>query len=58
MKNLEIFRLLIPLLAILFGIVVKNSNKQQFNSVKKYWLYFVIGGTIMFFLRLINYFND
>lgn len=31
MKNLEVFRLLIPLLTILFGIVVKKSNKQQFN---------------------------
>ena len=54
---MSIIRLLIPLLLIVFGLVAKKSNKEQFTSVKKYWLFFVIGGAFMFVFRLFKYIN-
>lgn len=54
---MDLIRLLIPLLGVVFGFVVKSSNKEQFLSVKKYWLWFVIGGTFMFLFRLLKYLN-
>lgn len=52
---MDLVRLFIPLLGVIFGFVVKNSNKEQFVSVKKYWLWFVIGGVFMFVFRLYKY---
>lgn len=54
---MDFVRLFIPLLGVIFGFVVKNSNKEQFASVKKYWLWFVIGGVLMFLFRLFKYLN-
>ena len=54
---MDIVRLLIPLLGIVFGVVIKNSNKEQFASIKKYWLLFVIGGVLMFVFRLFKCLN-
>jgi hypothetical protein len=54
---MSIIRLLIPLLLIVFGFVAKKSEKEQFDSVKKYWLWFVIGGAFMFLFRLLKYLN-
>ena len=51
---MDIVRLFIPLLGVIFGFVVKNSNKEQFASVKKYWLFFVIAGAFMFLFRKIK----
>ncbi|CAM3973934.1 PEP-CTERM protein-sorting domain-containing protein [Flavobacterium cucumis] len=55
--NMEIVRLLIPLLGVIFGFAIKNSNKEQFVSVKKYWLLFVLMGAFMFVFRLYKYLN-
>lgn len=55
METKYLIKLLIPLLLMVFGFVVKNSNKEQFASVKKYWLWFVIGGAFMFLFRLLKY---
>lgn len=54
---MEIVRLLIPLLGIVFGVIIRNSNKEQFVSVKKYWFLFVIAGVLMFLFRLFKYLN-
>jgi hypothetical protein len=54
---MDIVRLFIPLLGVVFGFLIKNSNKEQFVSVKKYWLLFVIGGFFMFIYRLYKYLN-
>lgn len=54
---MDLVRLFIPLMGVIFGFVIKNSNKEQFSSVKKYWLFFVIGGVFMFLYRLFKYMN-
>ena len=38
-----ILRLAVPLLAVLFGFIIRKSEKEQHQSYKKYWVYFVIG---------------
>ena len=54
---MSVLKLLIPLLGVVFGFVVRKSDKEQFASVKKYWLWFVIGGGLMFLFRLLKYLN-
>jgi len=51
----EILRLILPLISIVMGFVIKNSNNQNYTSVKKYWLFFVIAGTFMFLFKLYKY---
>lgn len=37
------------------GFVIKNSNNENYASVKKYWLFFVIAGILLFLFRLYKY---
>lgn len=51
----EILRLVIPLISIVMGFVIKNSNNENYASVKKYWLFFIIAGILLFLFRLYKY---
>jgi len=55
MEFREIFRLIAPLIGIAFGLILKTSDKEQFAIFKKYWLFFVIAGVIIFAFRLYKY---
>lgn len=55
MECKEILKLLLPLVSIVMGFVIKNSNNQNYTSVKKYWLFFVVAGVLMFVFRLYKY---
>lgn len=48
----EIIRLAIPLIGIVAGLYLKTSKKEKYQSMRKYWLFFVIIGTITFLFRL------
>ena len=50
-----IYKLLIPLFAIIFGIILKFTNHKQNQGLKKYWWIFVLIGILIFAVRLINY---
>jgi membrane protein CcdC involved in cytochrome C biogenesis len=55
MEFKELMRLLVPIIGIIFGLVLRTSNKEQFASVKKYWPFFVIAGALMFLFKLFKY---
>ncbi len=42
---------------IFAGIYIKNSNKEEMNKFKKYWLFYVIGGVFLFSFKLYKYLN-
>jgi hypothetical protein len=52
MKLSEILRLLSPVIVVIIGVVLKTSNKEQFLPFRKYWLFFIIGGSLMFLHRM------
>jgi len=49
---MEKLRLIIPIIPIVFGIILKVSNREDLKPMKKYWLFFIIAGTLLFILRL------
>ena len=55
MEFRDLIRLLIPIIGIVFGLILRTSNKEQFTSFKKYWLFFVIAGILLFAFRLYKY---
>jgi hypothetical protein len=55
MEFRDLIRLLIPIIGIVFGLILRTSNKEQFASVKKYWLFFVVAGVLLFAFRLYKY---
>lgn len=55
METKEILRLVLPLISIVMGIVIKYSDNPKFTSVKKYWLFFIIAGVLLFSFRLYKY---
>lgn len=40
---------------IFAGIYIKNSKKADMNKLKKYWLFYVIGGALLFSFKLYKY---
>lgn len=49
----EINSFIAPLGLIIAGVIVKLSeNNEAYGKFKKYWLFFVIGGVILFLFRL------
>lgn len=46
--------LITPALLIVFGLLIRFSNNKKLSGERKWWLFFVIGGTCMFVLRLIK----
>ena len=55
MQTGEIIKLLIPLLAIVFGIFIKVTKNENYTSTKKYWLFIVMVGVALFLFRLFKY---
>jgi hypothetical protein len=49
---MEVLRLFIPLISVGYGIFLKYSKKEDLNPLKKYWLFLIIAGTLLFVLRL------
>lgn len=50
-----ILRLAVPLLAVLFGFIIRKSEKEQYKPFKKYWIVFIIGGILIFLYRYNKY---
>ena len=42
---------------IFAGIYIKNSNKEEMNKFKKYRLFYVVGGALLFSFKLYKYLN-
>ena len=55
MEFREILRLIIPLIGVIFGLTLRTSCEVQLLQFKKYWLFFVIAGVLIFIFRLYNY---
>ena len=55
METKEVIKLLIPLLAIAFGIFIKITKNENYTSTKKYWLFIVVVGAVLFLFRLFKY---
>lgn len=55
MEFREIIRLIAPIVLIIFGLVMKNSTSERFDATRKYWLLFVIGGSLMLAFRLYKF---
>jgi uncharacterized membrane protein len=55
MEFKELLRLIAPVITIIIGIFIKLSNKEQLQSLKKYWLFFVITGVALFLFRIFKY---
>ncbi|WP_156900398.1 hypothetical protein [Flavobacterium filum] len=55
METKEIIKLILPLLAIGFGIFIKITKNENYSSTKKYWLFIVIVGVLLFLFRLYKY---
>jgi hypothetical protein len=51
----EIVRLIIPLISIVMGFAIRNSKNENYTSVKKYWWFFVVIGTLLFSYRLYKF---
>jgi energy-converting hydrogenase Eha subunit H len=49
---MEEFRLFISIIPIIFGIILKVSNREDLKTSKKYWLFLIIAGILLFILRL------
>ena len=55
MKTQEILSLIAPLVGISLGVFIKTTKNDNYVSVKKYWLFLVTAGTLMFLFRLYKY---
>jgi hypothetical protein len=55
METKELIKIIIPLLGVAFGILIKVSKNQQYAVIKKYWLFFVIAGSLLFLFRVYKY---
>tara|TARA_R110001606_G_scaffold272497_1_gene421019 strand:- start:554 stop:730 length:177 start_codon:yes stop_codon:yes gene_type:complete len=52
-----IYRLAIPIILIAMGIWLRNLKEESSKGMKKYSLFFIIGGVILLALRLYKYFG-
>gem|GEM_PF-7134519 len=55
---MEILRLCVPLISIAFGMILKSSNSYELKPLKKYWLFLIIAGSVLFILRLYAFLNN
>jgi hypothetical protein len=51
----EIISLLAPLVGVSLGVFIKITKNENYVSAKKYWLFLVIAGALMFAFRLYKY---
>ena len=53
---MEVFyRLAIPIILIGMGIWLKTLKEESSSQMKKYWLFFVIGGIFLLVFRIYKY---
>jgi len=55
MEVKEILRWLLPVVSIIVGFIIRKSNNPNLESVKKYWLFFIIVGALLFLFRLYKF---
>ncbi|RKT00161.1 hypothetical protein C8C88_1979 [Flavobacterium sp. 123] len=48
----NILNFLVPVVLIVWGIFLKISKNENYLSLKRYWLFFLLGGIFLFFARL------
>ena len=53
-----IFNFLVPIVLIFWGIFLKISKNENYLSIKKYWLLFLLGGIFLFFARLYSHLHN
>lgn len=53
----QIIRLILPLISIVMGLAVRNSDNINYASIKKYWWFFVVIGILLFSYRLYKFLN-
>lgn len=46
--------ILAPLGLIFVGIILKNTNNNEYQKLKKYWIYFIMLGSLILILKIIN----
>ncbi len=51
----EHFKIFVPLLGVVFGLIIKYSKLNQNKEIKRYWWVFVILGFLGFIFRISNY---
>lgn len=53
----QIIRFILPLVSIVMGLAIRNSDNENYASIKKYWWFFVVIGVLLFSYRLYNFLN-
>ena len=54
----NIFAFLVPIVLVFWGIFLKISKNENYLSIEKYWLLFLLGGVFLFFARLYSFLNN
>jgi uncharacterized membrane protein len=52
MENNEIIKFIVPIILIMVGVFLKITKNENYLSGKKYWLYLLLGGILLFLMRL------
>lgn len=53
----QIVRFILPLVSVVMGLAIRNSDKENYASIKKYWWFFVVIGVLLFSYRLYDFLN-
>ena len=53
----QIIRFILPLVSVVMGLAIRNSDKENYASIKKYWWFFVVIGVLLFSYRLYDFLN-
>lgn len=53
----QIVRFILPLVSVVMGLAIRNSDNENYASIKKYWWFFVVIGVLLFSYRLYNFLN-
>lgn len=51
----QIVRFILPLVSVVMGLAIRNSDKENYASIKKYWWFFVVIGVLLFSYRLYDF---
>jgi hypothetical protein len=55
MEIQQIIRFVLPLVSIVMGLAIRNSDNKNYDSMKKYWWFFVVIGILLFSYRLYKF---
>ncbi|MDN3673201.1 hypothetical protein QWY99_09080 [Flavobacterium branchiarum] len=53
----QIVRFILPLVSVVMGLAIRNSDKENYASIKKHWWFFVVIGVLLFSYRLYDFLN-